>query len=113
MLSEESRQSVLMIGHSFITADRIVSLPRQNNNEMATPQDIYSVRNGDRSRKLAGRSLLVALLDGISPGKPFSKFNGLQQITHLLIISPSAKEIVIKYSAGSSLMQLQDQQIWR
>lgn len=99
-LTEESRQSVLMLSRAGVTPARIVTSLRQNNNITATAQDVYNLRHAERNRTLAGRSPLVALLDGLAREDYFSKFDALQQLTHLLIISPSAKEICSKYSAG-------------
>ncbi|CAJ2651958.1 unnamed protein product [Trifolium pratense] len=52
---------------------------------------------------VVGRSPLVALLDG-PEDRPkatyFAQFDDQRQLTHLLIISPSAKEICYRFSAG-------------
>ena len=50
---------------------------------------------------LDGSSLLIALLVSLPPRSYFNQVDAQQRLTHLLIISPSAKEICSKYSAGS------------
>nr|CCA18209.1 conserved hypothetical protein [Albugo laibachii Nc14] len=99
-LTEESQQAFLMLGRAGVTPCRIITSLRQNNNVMATAQDIDNLLRAILNRMLAGRSPLIALLDGLAPDDYFSHFNVLQQLTDLLIISPSAKAICNKYSAG-------------
>ena len=50
---------------------------------------------------LDGRSSIIALVYSLSLSSYFTQGDAQQRLTHLLIMSPSAKEICSKYSAGS------------
>ena len=50
---------------------------------------------------LNGRSPLIDLVNSLPPSSYFTQVDTQQRLTHLLIISSSAKEICSKYSAGS------------
>lgn len=67
-----------------------------------TPRDVYNVKQVERLRILADCSSLIALLDGLEdrPDAPyFAQFDAQRQLTHLLIISLSAKEICYLFCA--------------
>ena len=50
---------------------------------------------------LDGRSSIIDLVYSLSLSSYFTQGDAQQRLTHLLIMSPSAKEICSKYSAGS------------
>ncbi|BBN13097.1 hypothetical protein MPTK1_6g00760 [Marchantia polymorpha subsp. ruderalis] len=67
-----------------------------------TPRDVYNVNQVERLRILADCSSLIALLDGLEDrpdASYFAQFDAQRQLTHLLIISLSAKEICYRFCA--------------
>ena len=68
---------------------------------MLTGQDVRNIRNRELSRMLNGRSLISPLLDSLGDAAHhFSQFDSEKKLTHLLVISPCAREICQKFCAG-------------
>ena len=65
-------------------------------------RDVYNVKQVELMLILAGRSPLVALFYALrdrSDAHCFDKYGAQRELTHLLIISPSAKVIYRQFSA--------------
>ena len=100
-VEEPNRQSVLSLTRAGVKPSHIIALLRQNSDVTVTARDIYNLRDSVRNRMLDGRSPFIALVNSLPPSSYFTQVGAHQSLTHLLIISPSAKEIRSKYSAGS------------
>ena len=92
-LTWEARQEVLILTLARVTPGRIVISLRQGHDALTIAQDVYILRHAERKRMLAVRSPLTALFNSLEASDYFSQVDPQQQLTHLLIISPSAKEI--------------------
>lgn len=90
---------VITMGRAGVTPSRIVTSLR-NDGVSSTLQDIYNIRAADRRTLLAGRTPLVALLDNLAATPEYYTKHDEHKLTHLMIISPTAKEICQKFSAG-------------
>ena len=100
-LTDDQRAMVLTLGSAGVTPARILTTLRQDSGIILTPQDIYNIRAADRTRLLAGRTPLAALLDNLSANTLyFTQHDVDQTLTHLFIVSPGAKEICQNFSAA-------------
>ncbi|BBN14017.1 hypothetical protein Mp_6g08220 [Marchantia polymorpha subsp. ruderalis] len=97
------RQEFIRLASDGLRPTRIVSTMRRQTVSV-TPRDVYNLIQPERNRNLAGRSPLQALLDNLEGNEAdapyFTQFDDQQRLTHLFIVSPSAKEVCSKFSAG-------------
>ncbi|BBN03020.1 hypothetical protein Mp_2g20030 [Marchantia polymorpha subsp. ruderalis] len=101
-LTPAQRQEVIRLASDGLRPTRIVSTMRRQTVSL-TPRDVYNLIQAERNRNLASRSPLQALLDNLERNKAeapyFTQFDNQQRLTHLFIVSPSAKEVCSKFSA--------------
>lgn len=104
-ISPGDKAYVIALGQAGIQPRRILTAVRQHHTDLhATSQDIYNVRRSHRVEMLAGRSPLQALLDSLESTDMVYHIQQTPeslQLSHLFIVSPSAREICAKYSKGS------------
>ena len=99
--TEPNLPSGLSLTRAGVKSSHIIAFMRQNRDLTVTARGINNLRDSERNRMLNGRSPLLALVYYLPPSSYFNQVDAQQRLTHLLIISPSIKEISSKYSAGS------------
>ena len=94
-LSAAQQEEILSLCRFRLAPNCIVSAMQREHNITVTPRDVYNIQDKERRRLLNGRSSISALLDGLEAGSldaPYhTQFDTERKLTHLLIVSPSAK----------------------
>ena len=102
-MNEEALERVLLLTSDGVKPDTIVASLRNGGSINVTAQDIYNISNDDRAVKLQGRTPQWSLLDGlVASGVKYytEREEDGQKLTHLFVVSPSAKEICSSSTAG-------------